>query len=195
MSKLVHPDEIRTQFSTAMSAMYQREVPQYGELLALVAEINRATLKAQPDLAARLEASGEIARLDVERHGAIRLGTAAELNIIRRLFAVMGMMPVGYYDLSVAGMPVHSTAFRPLAEEALKRNPFRVFCSLIRLELLNDTALAREAAEILSRREIVDSRCRALIEKAETTVDCLSKMQKPLYQPRWRRFDGMKKQR
>lgn len=168
MSTLVHPDEIRTQFSTAMSAMYQREVPQYGELLALVAEINRATLKAQPDLAARLEASGEIARLDVERHGAIRLGTAAELNIIRRLFAVMGMMPVGYYDLSVAGMPVHSTAFRPLAEEALKRNPFRVFCSLIRLELLNDTALAHEAAEILSRREIVDSRCRALIEKAET---------------------------
>lgn len=55
------------------------------------------------------------------------LGTARELATMRRLFAVMGMAPVGYYDLSVAGVPVHSTAFRPVDEAALSRNPFRVF--------------------------------------------------------------------
>jgi uncharacterized glyoxalase superfamily metalloenzyme YdcJ len=38
----------------------------------------------------------------------------------------MGMDPVGYYDLSVAGIPVHSTAFCPTSEDALRVNPFRV---------------------------------------------------------------------
>ena len=44
-------------------------------------------------------------------------------------------MPVGYYDLSVAGVPVHSTAFRPIDVESLNRNPFRIVTSLLRLEL------------------------------------------------------------
>jgi uncharacterized glyoxalase superfamily metalloenzyme YdcJ len=48
---------------------------------------------------------------------------------MRRLFAVMGMAPVGYYDLSVAGVPVHSTTFRPVTDAALAYNPFRVFTS------------------------------------------------------------------
>ncbi|RNK48461.1 2-oxoadipate dioxygenase/decarboxylase family protein, partial [Xanthomonas vasicola] len=74
-------------------------------------------------------------------HGAIRVATAAELATLRRLFAVMGMQPVGYYDLSVAGVPVHSTAFRPIDEAALSANPFRVFTSLLRLELIEDAAL------------------------------------------------------
>ena len=52
------------------------------------------------------------------------------------------MAPVGYYDLSVAGIPVHSTAFRPTADEALRRNPFRVFTSLLRLDLIDDIEAA-----------------------------------------------------
>ncbi len=43
--------------------------------------------------------------------------------MLRRLFAVMGMAPVGYYDLSVAGVPVHSTAFRPTTAQALRPIP------------------------------------------------------------------------
>ena len=31
----------------------------------------------------------------MERHGAIRVGTATELATLARLFAVMGMQPVG----------------------------------------------------------------------------------------------------
>ncbi|HRD84765.1 MAG TPA: DUF1338 family protein, partial [Rubrivivax sp.] len=57
--------------------------------------------------AQRMQAIRE--RLDLERHGAIRVGTPAELAMLGRVFAVMGMHPVGYYDLTVAGVPVHAT--------------------------------------------------------------------------------------
>lgn len=36
MANSITADEIREQFSQAMSAMYQQEVPQYGTLLELV---------------------------------------------------------------------------------------------------------------------------------------------------------------
>ena len=112
---LVAPDAIRSRFSGAMSEMYRREVPQYGTLLDLVADINARHLAEAPGLEAALARAGDLERLHVERHGAIRLGTARELSQARRIFAVMGMRPVGYYDLSVAGVPVHSTAFRPVS--------------------------------------------------------------------------------
>ena len=110
-----------------MSDMYRQEVPQYGTLLDLVADINADVLAGSPELRDSLARSASLERLNLERHGAIRLGTAAELATMRRVFAVMGMEPVGYYDLSVAGIPVHSTAFRPVGDAALAANPFRVF--------------------------------------------------------------------
>lgn len=168
MNDFKAPDDIRSLFSQAMSDMYRTEVPQYGALIDLVRDVNAATLKADPALQARLEAAGELDRLDVERHGAIRLGTAEELSLVRRMFAVMGMLPVGYYDLSVAGIPVHSTAFRPVDDAALKKNPFRVFTSLLRLDLVEDRELAAKAEHILSLRQIVTDEAKALIELAET---------------------------
>ena len=42
MANSITADEIREQFSQAMSAMYQQEVPQYGTLLELVADVNLA---------------------------------------------------------------------------------------------------------------------------------------------------------
>lgn len=167
MPSFVSPDEIRTRFSQAMSAMYQQEVPQYGELLDLVAEVNQAVLTADPALAEQLASNGELERLGLERHGAIRVGKPDELFMLRRLFAVMGMSAVGYYDLSVAGVPVHSTAFRPVSGDALSRNPFRVFTSLLRLELIDDPELRERAADILERRDIFTPGARRLIDKAE----------------------------
>lgn len=166
-SAFVSTDEIRTRFSRAMSEMYRKEVPQYGSLVELVADVNAQTLQAQPALRAQMERTGEIERLDVERHGAIRVGTAQELSTLRRLFALMGMEPVGYYDLSVAGVPVHSTAFRPVSDEALLANPFRVFTSLLRLELIADPALREQASAILARRQIFTAQALALIAQAE----------------------------
>ena len=163
----VHPDEIRSRFSAALSAMYRAEVPQYGELLTLVADVNAEVLRRDDEAARRLAASGDLARLSEERHGAIRVGTAEELATIARAFAVMGMQPVSYYNLAPAGVQVHSTAFRPVESEALRRNPFRVFCSLLRLELIEDAVLRAEAAETLARRDIFTAGARELIDAAE----------------------------
>ncbi|MBD3683705.1 VOC family protein [Stenotrophomonas sp. Br8] len=166
-ASFVSPDVIRRLFAQAMSRMYRTEVPLYGTLVELVERINSQVLAQDPALAAQLLRNDERARLDEERHGAIRVGTPQELATLRRLFAVMGMYPVGYYDLSVAGVPVHSTAFRPLTAAALALNPFRVFTSLLRLELIEDEVLRAQSAEILARRRIFTDDALALIEQAE----------------------------
>ncbi|WP_460931588.1 2-oxoadipate dioxygenase/decarboxylase HglS [Shinella zoogloeoides] len=163
----VSADKIRADFSAAMSAMYRDEVPAYGTLMSLVADVNAETLAADPYLRARLDATDSLERISEERHGAIRLGTPEELSMMRRVFAVMGMFPVGYYDLSTAGVPVHSTAFRPVGAESLSRNPFRVFTSLLRLDLIADAALREEAAAVLAARKIFTDEAVALVEKAE----------------------------
>jgi uncharacterized glyoxalase superfamily metalloenzyme YdcJ len=164
---LVSPDQIRAQFSRAMSALYQQEVPLYGALLELVAQVNQTVLVQSPALASALHQREEMERLNEERHGAIRVGTARELATLRRLFAVMGMHPVGYYDLTPAGVPVHSTAFRAVHEQALQVSPFRVFTSLLRLELIEDPALREQAATILGQRQIFTERALQLIARHE----------------------------
>jgi len=167
-ARFVSPDEIRSAFSAAMSAMYRDEVPAYGTLMSLVTQVNEETLANDPALKERLAATDSLARISEERHGAIRLGTPAELAMMRRAFAVMGMFPVGYYDLSTAGVPVHSTAFRPIEDESLKRNPFRVFTSLLRLDLIADEQLRAEAAAGLAERRIFTDGAISLVEKAES---------------------------
>lgn len=150
------------QFTQAMSEMYQLEVPLYKNLLALVDEVNVEAESHLPEL------SNNISKLiNAERHGAIRVGTAAELSMIRRLFAVMGMQPVDYYDLSIADIPVHSTAFRALDSIDLELSPFRVFCSLLRLDLIDDEQLRKQAIEILNLRQIFPEELLKLIEVSE----------------------------
>jgi 2-oxoadipate dioxygenase/decarboxylase len=166
-------DAIRAMFSQAMSVMYRGEVPQYGTLIELVTAINRRVLRENPALSAAIGRAGERERLDEERHGAVRVGTPGELRLLRRLFAVMGMLPVGYYDLSAAGVPVHSTAFRAVAPGSLRRSPFRLFTSLLRLDLIKDGRLRAQASAILQQRRIVTDRATALVEifEAEGRLD------------------------
>ena len=146
-----HPDQLRADFSQALSDMYRAEVPAYGTLIDIVGRIN---------------AKHEGIRSDGERHGAIRLGTATELSLIGRLFAVLGLHPVGYYDLSVAGLPVHSTAFRPITPEGFNASPFRMFTSLLRLDMLPD-ALRKTAKTALAARSIFSDVGHILLEQAE----------------------------
>lgn len=105
-------DALRGRFCHALSEMYKSEVPLYGDLVDIVWEADAAVVRASQE-----EAGGQHSidpdeilpsRNRVERHGAIRVGTAYELATIRRMFAIIGMFPVGYYDLSVAGFPMHS---------------------------------------------------------------------------------------
>lgn len=166
--EFVSSDEIRTRFSSAMSDMYRAEVPLYGDLLDLVEQTNRTVLDENPAIEDQLYRTGEMTRLSQERHGAIRLGTADELQTIGRLFAVMGMVPVGYYDLSKAGVPVHATAFRAVSDESLAASPFRVFTSLLRLDLIASQELRELAASILQKRDIFTARARELVAVFET---------------------------
>lgn len=161
------PNEIRADFSAAMSKMYKTEVPAYGSLVDIVTKINGDVLAGEDAQKLNFTPGEDTQRITQERHGAIRVGTAAELEMLGRVFSIMGMMPVGYYDLSVASVPVHATAFRPIAREDLAENPFRVFTSLLRLELIEDEELREKARLTLQKRRIFTDRAVELTEQAE----------------------------
>lgn len=173
-NKFRHQNDIRADFSAAMSAMYQLEVPAYGELVDIVTRVNEDLFGSEDGLALSLTPGEDTTRITQERHGAIRLGTADELAMMARIFAVMGMKPVSYYDLSVASIPVHATAFRPITRADLAHNPFRVFTSLLRLDLIEDRDLNLKAKQTLSKRSIFTSEALRLTEKAELDggLDC-----------------------
>lgn len=123
--------QLRAAFAARLSAMYGREVPAYTTLVDVSREVNEDVLRERGADAERL---GAIGRVTAERHGAVRLGTPAELQQAGRVFGALGMRPVGFYDLreaAASAVPVVSTAFRPVAGEELARNPFRVFTSLL----------------------------------------------------------------
>lgn len=117
--------ELRAAFAAALSRMYGAEVPAYTTLVDVSTAVNR-------DCATdgRL---GSVDRVTAERHGAIRVGSPAELADVASLFAAFGMYPVGFYDLreATSPVPVVSTAFRPIEADELDRNPFRVFTSML----------------------------------------------------------------
>ncbi|TGA96251.1 DUF1338 family protein [Streptomyces sp. MZ04] len=122
---------LRAAFAARLSEMYGREVPAYTTLVDVSREVNEDVLRARGADAERL---GSIGRVTAERHGAIRVGTPAELRDVARIFGALGMRPVGFYDLreaAASAVPVVSTAFRPVDAEELARNPFRVFTSLL----------------------------------------------------------------
>lgn len=117
--------QLRAQFATGLSQMYGAEVPAYHTLVEVTGQVNAAYHSAL-----RL---GSLERITAERHGAIRVGDARELAQVADLFSAFGMYPVGYYDLRAAAspVPVVSTAFRPIDQDELARNPFRVFTSML----------------------------------------------------------------
>lgn len=166
------PNDLRTAFTLAMSSMYKSEVPLYGDLVRIVSDVNQKTLTSslEPNVLSMRygDALGPSSRVDIERHGAIRLGTAQELHTIRRIFAVIGLYPVGYYDLTPAGLPMHATCFRPKTKESLRKNPFRVFTSVLRPELIKDAAAKTLALELLSKRNIFTPEVMSLLEKADS---------------------------
>jgi uncharacterized glyoxalase superfamily metalloenzyme YdcJ len=163
----IQASEIREQFAAAMSQMYQDEVPMYSRLLEMVSDINLQQLETKTGFIQPLKNTHKLDYLSSERHGAIRLGEAEELHTMRRLFAVMGMYPVSYYDLTEAGIPVHSTAFRPVQLMHLEQNPFRMFTSLLRLDLIDDPELRAQAQALLDKRNIFSDGVIEMIERFE----------------------------
>lgn len=169
MSRLLSKNVLRAEFAKRMSDMYEREVPAYRQMRDLVIGINKEAPFEERCAIEGGSLFGKEVRGTEQRHGAIRVGKAQELQHIRRLFALMGMEPVGYYDLSVAGIPVHSTAFRPLLPQDMVASPFRIFTSLLRVDLIEDEGLRARIEDILSKRQIMSDELLEMMEKAEKT--------------------------
>src|SRR3954452_15884430 len=163
------PWQLRADFARRLSALYGREVPAYTTLVEVSHEVNRDVVDRFGPAAGSLRS---IARVTAERHGAIRVGTPAELAQVARIFGAMGMHPTGFYDLreasTEAAVPVVSTAFRPIDAEELAHNPFRVFTSLLassdRRFFSADLAARLEA--FLARRELFPPRLLELADRA-----------------------------
>ncbi|KAL0930051.1 uncharacterized protein CTRU02_214871 [Colletotrichum truncatum] len=162
----VDADSLRTSFTMAMSNMYRSEVPLYGNLVRIVDEVNNSEIAQglDPTVFAMRLGDLDASRIHLERHGAIRLGIPEELRTIRRVFALIGLHPVGYYDLSKAGLPMHATCFRPTTAQSLRKNPFRVFTSLLRLELLREESSRIIAGKLLSKRRIFSDKLLQLLD-------------------------------
>lgn len=160
--------DLRAEFARRLSVMYGGEVPAYTTLVEVAHEVNAEVLDREGSAAERL---GSIARVTAERHGAIRVGTPAELAQVGRLFAAMGMHPVGCYDLrdaEPAPLPVVSTAFRPVDRGELAANPFRVFTSVLVPEdrRFFDSGLAARVRAFLDTRTLFPDELLALADRA-----------------------------
>ncbi|OLR93659.1 2-oxoadipate dioxygenase/decarboxylase [Actinokineospora bangkokensis] len=160
---------LRAAFARRLSRMYGREVPAYTTLVEVSEQVNRDVLARWGEAAERL---GSLARVTAERHGAIRVGTPAELNQVARVFGALGMRPVGFYDLreaAASAVPVVSTAFRPVDADELARNPFRVFTSLLTPDdpRFFDPDLRAELTAFLARRQLFSPELLALADRAE----------------------------
>jgi uncharacterized glyoxalase superfamily metalloenzyme YdcJ len=162
--------QLRAAFARRLSDMYGGEVPAYTTLVEVAHEVNAEVLAREGSAAERL---GDIDRVTAERHGAIRVGTPAELAQVGRLFAAMGMHAVGCYDLRDAGpapLPVVSTAFRPIDEDELAANPFRVFTSVLIPEdrRFFDADLGARVTTFLAGRELFPPELLDLADRAAT---------------------------
>jgi len=155
--------QLRALFAAGLSAMYASEVPAYATLVQVSGRVNADYVARHHDA----ERFGSLQRVTAERHGAIRVGSPAELAAVADLFAAFGMLPVGYYDLRSAAspIPVVSTAFRPIEANELAHNPFRVFASMLatRDPRYFSPDLRARVETFLARRQLFDP---ALLAKA-----------------------------
>ncbi|MET8685554.1 DUF1338 family protein [Streptomyces sp. NPDC004732] len=160
---------LRAAFAERLSRMYGREVPAYTTLVDVSREVNEDVLRTRGSDAERL---GSIGRVTAERHGAIRVGTPGELRQVARVFGALGMHPVGFYDLrdtAASALPIVSTAFRPVDEDELARNPFRVFTSMLTVSdpRFFDDGLRSRLTEFLAGRELFPPELLALADRGE----------------------------
>ncbi|MEY9996884.1 putative glyoxalase superfamily metalloenzyme YdcJ [Streptomyces sp. V4I8] len=160
---------LRAAFAARLSRMYGQEVPAYTTLVDVSREVNEDVLGERGADAERL---GSISRVTAERHGAIRVGTPRELRQVGRVFAALGMHPVGFYDLreaAASAVPVVSTAFRPVDGEELARNPFRVFTSMLTPAdpRFFDAGLRARLEAFLAARELFPPELLTLADRAE----------------------------
>ncbi|MBB2940716.1 putative glyoxalase superfamily metalloenzyme YdcJ [Actinoplanes lutulentus] len=161
--------ELRARFARRLSELYGTEVPAYTTLVDECHLVNQRVLDRDGAAAERF---GSISRVTAERHGAIRVGTPAELSQVARIFGALGMVPAGFYDLRDAypqPIPVISTAFRPVETDELALNPFRVFTSMLvpQDRRFFSPDLEKRLLNFLDRRRLFPDELLGLADRAE----------------------------
>jgi len=140
MTTFVATSVIRSKIVEAILASFKQSMPIYADMMAVAQDINNA---AGPEEADRL---GRI------MHAAIRCASPKELRTIKDILLLMGCEPVNYYDLREK-VSVQSTAFRPICPQEIKRNGFRLFCSMLSIDCIPESE--RPLVEsIIARRHL-----------------------------------------
>ncbi len=150
---MVEPSWIRTEVVRKILERFQAALPLYKDMMGVARDINQAAGEAEAE------------RLGKVMHAAIRCASSEELQMIRDLFAVMKNEPVNYYDLRER-VSVESTAFRPVSTDEIELNGFRIFCSMLSMECI-DEAHRDFVQSIVDRRNLFDDEFRELISTAK----------------------------
>jgi len=153
MTTHVATSVIREKIVAAILASFRQSMPIYADMMAVAQDINNA---AGPDEADRL---GRI------MHAAIRCASPQELQTISDILGLMGCEPVNYYDLREK-VSVQSTAFRPTCPQDIQRNGFRLFCSMLSIDCIDESD--RPFVEsIIKRRDLFSDDLCELIAKGK----------------------------
>ena len=142
--------EIRKLVARGFSEMYGRELPEYNRFTVPVKASNLAGLDRRPDPHVNRETLME------EKHGAIRVPGAEEMRVVTRIFAVMGMVPVEFYDMTILGeksLPMIATAFRS-TDRSVEESAFRMFCSMLHTPSIPPQLRQEVLAELEKNRRL-----------------------------------------
>lgn len=149
----VPPSDLRQAIVQKVLANFEQTMPIYRDMMIVAKVINE---RAGQDEATRL---GKI------MHAAIRCASPSELKIVRRMFSLLGCQPVNYYDLRER-VSVQSTAFRPVSKNEIEANGFRLFCSMLSIDCIEDLHQPF-VQSIIDRRNVFPARLLELIEQGE----------------------------
>ena len=158
--------EIRKLVARGFSAMYGGELPEYNRFTAPVRDSNLEQLNLHPDPHVNRETLME------EKHGAIRVPGPTEMRIVTRIFAVMGMFPVEFYDMTILGsksLPMTATAFRA-TDGSIDESAFRMFCSLLHVDSIPAAVRDEVLAELEKNRRLhpkFSAELLAMLDQAE----------------------------
>ena len=142
--------EIRKLVARGFSAMYGAELPEYNRFTVPVRESNVEQLDRHPDPHVNRDTLME------EKHGAIRMPGAQEMRVVTRIFAVMGMSPVEFYDMTILGaksLPMIATAFRA-TDPSVDESAFRMFCSMLHVDSIPPHLKEEVLAELEKNRRL-----------------------------------------
>lgn len=124
--RLVNSDELRSRYIKMVNDHFYIKNHEFAIISDVIKDINNIELIKSPILLEKLRKQGErdfyIEELEV--HYKIR--NKIDLSIVRQIFAVLGLFPVGFILQGSLQNPVPCTLFRPINNSNTKKHYIRV---------------------------------------------------------------------